>query len=158
VASQFKRAHHGPSPAPFLCRGFERLTARVRLRLLADPTDEHGHYVSDVLLLFERQIRPHPWRPGRRQAYGARRSASSGGQEHWAPPSRGARGVWRELSVLNRPYNADAVVLRIARTVVDSGIIDQVVRLGSEAVRIHLQIPVEPDLDDGQPPACLIYR
>ena len=42
-------------------RDFERLTARVRLRLLADPTDEHGHYVSDVLLLFERQIRPHPW-------------------------------------------------------------------------------------------------
>ena len=31
-------------------RDFERLTARVRLRLLADPTDEHGHYVSDVLL------------------------------------------------------------------------------------------------------------
>jgi len=60
-------------------RDFERLTARVRLRLLADPTDEHGHYVSDVLLLFERQLCPHPWWPGRRQAYGARRSASSGG-------------------------------------------------------------------------------
>jgi len=50
-------------------RDFERLTARVRLRLLADPTDEHGHQVSEVLLLFERQIPPHPWWPGRRQAY-----------------------------------------------------------------------------------------
>src|SRR6266567_6392003 len=70
-------------------RNFERRTARLRLRLMADPTDEHGHHMSDVLLLFERQLRPHPWWPGRHQAYEARRSASSGGQEHWAPPSRG---------------------------------------------------------------------
>ena len=67
VARQFKCAHHGPATAPFLCKEFQPLTARVSLRLLADPTDEHGHSVSDVLLLFERQLRPHPWWPGRRR-------------------------------------------------------------------------------------------
>jgi hypothetical protein len=38
----------------FLCKDFDRLTApHVGLRLLANPADEHGHYVSNELLLFE---------------------------------------------------------------------------------------------------------
>jgi len=39
------------------------------LRLLANPTDEHGHNVSDVLLVFERQIPPDQRWPGRHKAY-----------------------------------------------------------------------------------------